>query len=59
MAKEHKIWVVQDLAYADLVYDGYEVPVFFKSPELRMSQLNFTLCQKVTTCQGGESALCW
>ena len=26
IAKEHKIWVVQDLAYADLCYDGYHAP---------------------------------
>ena len=26
VAKEHKIWVVQDLAYADLCFDGYEAP---------------------------------
>jgi alanine-synthesizing transaminase len=26
IAKEHQIWVVQDLAYADIVYDGYKAP---------------------------------
>lgn len=26
IAKEHKIWVVQDLAYADIVFDGYKAP---------------------------------
>ncbi len=26
IAREHQIWVVQDLAYADLVYDGYAAP---------------------------------
>jgi len=26
MAREYKIWVVHDLAYADIVYDGYEAP---------------------------------
>ena len=25
-AREHKIWVVQDLAYADIVFDGYKAP---------------------------------
>jgi alanine-synthesizing transaminase len=25
-AKKHKIWVVQDLAYADIVFDGYKAP---------------------------------
>ncbi len=26
IAKEHKIWVIQDLAYADIVFDGYVAP---------------------------------
>lgn len=26
VAKEHKIWVVQDIAYADIVFDGYQAP---------------------------------
>jgi alanine-synthesizing transaminase len=26
IAREHDIWVIQDLAYADLVYDGYQAP---------------------------------
>ncbi|MGH8247709.1 MAG: alanine transaminase, partial [Gammaproteobacteria bacterium] len=25
-AREHQIWVVQDLAYADIVFDGYQAP---------------------------------
>jgi alanine-synthesizing transaminase len=26
IAREHDIWVIQDLAYADLVFDGYKAP---------------------------------
>jgi alanine-synthesizing transaminase len=26
IAREHNIWVIQDLAYADLVFDGYQAP---------------------------------
>ncbi len=26
VAKEHKIWVVHDIAYADIVFDGYKAP---------------------------------
>jgi len=26
VAKQHKIWVVQDIAYADIVFDGYKAP---------------------------------
>jgi alanine-synthesizing transaminase len=25
-AREHKLWIVQDLAYADIVFDGYKAP---------------------------------
>lgn len=32
IAKEHNIWVVQDLAYADIVYDGYEAPSILQVP---------------------------
>lgn len=26
IAKEHKIWIVHDIAYADIVFDGYKAP---------------------------------
>jgi alanine-synthesizing transaminase len=26
VAKEHNIWIVQDIAYADIVFDGYKAP---------------------------------
>ncbi len=32
IAKEHDIWVVHDLAYADIVYDGYEAPSILQVP---------------------------
>ncbi len=32
IASEHKIWVVHDLAYADLVYDGYRAPSILQVP---------------------------
>ncbi|MBU2817330.1 aminotransferase class I/II-fold pyridoxal phosphate-dependent enzyme, partial [Acidithiobacillus ferrooxidans] len=31
-AKEHRIWVVHDLAYADIVFDGYTAPSFLQVP---------------------------
>ncbi len=30
LAKRHKIWVVQDLAYADITFDGYIAPSIFQ-----------------------------
>lgn len=31
-AKEHNMMVIHDLAYADIVFDGYEAPSFLKTP---------------------------
>lgn len=30
-AKEHNIWVIHDMAYADLVFDGYQAPSFLQA----------------------------
>ena len=32
IAREHQIWVVQDLAYADIVFDGYTAPSILQVP---------------------------
>jgi len=32
IAREHGIWVVHDLAYADIVFDGYQAPSFLQVP---------------------------
>ncbi|MBT8420704.1 MAG: alanine transaminase [Gammaproteobacteria bacterium] len=32
VAREHEIWVVQDLAYADLCFDGYRAPSILQVP---------------------------
>ena len=32
IAREHKIWVVHDLAYADIVFDGYTAPSILQVP---------------------------
>ena len=33
IAREHGIWVVHDLAYADLVFDGYRAPSILQVPD--------------------------
>ena len=35
IAREHRIWVVHDLAYADLVFDGYRAPSILEVPGAR------------------------
>ncbi len=32
VAREHKIWLVHDLAYADIVFDGYRAPSILEVP---------------------------
>ncbi|MFT5062758.1 MAG: alanine-synthesizing transaminase [Gammaproteobacteria bacterium] len=32
LAKEHSIWVIHDLAYADIVFDGYKAPSILQVP---------------------------
>lgn len=35
IAKENEIWVIHDLAYADLVFDGYVAPSILQVPEAK------------------------
>ena len=32
IAREHGVWVIQDLAYADIVFDGYKAPSILQVP---------------------------
>ncbi len=32
IAKEHNIWVIHDMAYADIVFDGYKAPSILQVP---------------------------
>ncbi len=32
IAREHGIWIIQDLAYADIVFDGYRAPSILEVP---------------------------
>ena len=41
IAKEHNIWVVQDLAYADIVFDGYKAPSILQVPDAKDIAVEF------------------
>ncbi|MGH8558399.1 MAG: alanine transaminase [Methylococcales bacterium] len=41
IALEHKIWVVHDFAYADLVFDGYRAPSIFEVPGAKEIAVEF------------------
>ena len=58
VAKEHKIWVVQDLAYADLVYDGYEVPSILQVPGAKDVAVEFYTMSKSYNMPGWRVGFC-
>lgn len=41
IAREHQIWVVQDIAYADLVFDGYQAPSILQVPGAKEVAVEF------------------
>lgn len=41
IAREHQIWVVQDLAYADIVFDGYVAPSILQVPGAKEIAVEF------------------
>ena len=55
LARQHDILVVHDLAYADIVFDGWKAPSIMQVPEPRRSRWNSSPCPRVTTWQAGAS----
>jgi len=41
IAREHRIWVVHDLAYADIVFDGYQAPSILQVPDAKDLAVEF------------------
>jgi len=46
VAKEHDIWVVHDLAYADIVFDGYVAPSILQVPGAKDIAVEFFTLSK-------------
>lgn len=46
VAKEHEIWVVHDLAYADIVFDGYRAPSILQVPGAKDIAVEFFTLSK-------------
>ncbi len=46
LAKEHELWVVHDLAYADLVFDGYKAPSILQVPGAKDCAVEFFTLSK-------------
>jgi alanine-synthesizing transaminase len=46
LAREHNIWIIQDLAYADLVFDGYKAPSILQVPGAKEIAVEFYTLSK-------------
>ena len=58
IAKQHEIWVVQDLAYADLVYDGYKAPSILQVPGAKDIAVEFFTLSKSYNMPGWRIGFC-
>ncbi len=57
-AKEHNIWVVHDLAYADLVFDGYRAPSFLQAAGAKDVGVEFYTLSKSYSMPGWRMGFC-
>jgi len=58
VAREHQIWVVQDLAYADLCFDGYEAPSILQVEGAREVAVEFFSMSKSYNMPGWRVGFC-
>ena len=58
IAKQHNIWVVHDLAYADLVFDGYIAPSILQVPGARDIAVEFFTLSKSYNMPGWRVGFC-
>ncbi len=52
IAREHEIWVVHDLAYAEIVFDGYKAPSILQVPGARDVAVEFYSLSKTYNMPG-------
>ena len=57
-AQEHKILIVHDLAYADLVFDGYVAPSFLQVPGAKEVGVEFFSMSKSYSMPGWRVGFC-
>lgn len=57
LAKQYDILVVHDLAYADIVYDGWKAPSIMQVPGARDVAVEFFTLSKAITWPAGALAL--
>jgi len=52
IAKEHEIWVVHDIAYAEIVFDGYKAPSILQVPGAKDIAVEFYSLSKTYNMPG-------
>jgi alanine-synthesizing transaminase len=57
-AKEHDIMIIHDLAYADLVFDGYKPPSFLQVPGAKEVGVEFFSLSKSYSMPGWRVGFC-
>lgn len=58
IAREHSIWVIQDIAYADLCYDGYVAPSILQVEGARDVAVEFFSMSKSYNMPGWRIGFC-
>ncbi len=58
IAREHNIWVVQDLAYADLCFDGYQAPSILQVEGAKECAVEFFSLSKSYNMPGWRVGFC-
>lgn len=58
MCREYEIWVVQDLAYADIVFDDYQPPSILQVPGAREIAVEFFSLSKSYNMPGWRVGFC-
>lgn len=58
IARENKIWVVQDLAYADICFDGYKAPSILQVPGAKDVSVEFFSLSKSYNMPGWRVGFC-
>lgn len=58
IAREHQIWVIQDLAYADICFDGYRAPSILQVPGAKEVAVEFFSLSKSYNMPGWRVGFC-
>lgn len=58
IAKEHEIWVIQDLAYADICFDGYQPPSILQVEGAKEVAVEFFSLSKSYNMPGWRVGFC-